>query len=98
VKALYETLIVPHLRHSSKPVWDFDDWYMQLDSWGRGIIHASRLKEDLNGFNYTNWGEISKLNPGIEMDKVTNSIKLDQVVNQEPEDSHTTPEEQVPAT
>ena len=84
LKPLYETLIVPHLKHSSQPVWGFDAWFAQLDSWNRGIIRASQLKEYLIGFNYTKWGEISKLIPGLEMDKVTESIKVNQVVNQEP--------------
>jgi hypothetical protein len=71
-------------------VWGFDVWYAQLDSWDRGIIHASQLKEYLIGVNYTFWGEISKLVPGFEMAKVNESTKLSQVTNQEPEGSTTT--------
>ncbi len=82
--SVYDILIVPHLTYSSQPVWDFDKWYAQLDSWDRGIIHASQLKEYLIGVNYTFWGEISKLVPGLVMAKVNESKKLSQVINQEP--------------
>jgi hypothetical protein len=52
-------MIVPHLNHTSQPESGFDAWFAQLDSWGRGIIYASQLKEYLIGFNYASWGEIS---------------------------------------
>ena len=59
LRPLYETMIVPHLNHTSQPESGFDAWFAQLDSWGRGIIYASQLKEYLIGFNYASWGEIS---------------------------------------
>ena len=88
LRPLYETLIVSHPTHFSKPVSSFDAWYAQFDSWNRGIIYASQLKKYLIGFNYTKWGEISKLIPGLEMDKVNKeSLKLKDVLDHGPEAS-----------
>jgi hypothetical protein len=84
LKPVYGTLIVPHLMHSSQPVLNFDEWYAQLDSWGRGIVHASQLIECLIGSNYNDWGEISRLIPGFEVEKVTSSIKLNQALSLTP--------------
>ena len=84
LKPVYDTLIVPHLKHSSQPVLTFDVWYAHLDSWDRGIIHASQLIECLIGSNYNDWGEISRLIPGLEMEKVTGSIKLNQALSLTP--------------
>ena len=84
LKAVYDTLIVPHLKISSQPVLKFDEWYVQLDSWDRGIVHASQLIECLIGSNYTEWGEISGLIPGLEVEKVTSSIKLNQALSLTP--------------
>ena len=92
LEPLYETLIIPHLTQTSQPVWDFDIWFAQLDNWNRGIIHASQLKEYLIGFNYTNWGEISRLIPGVAVEKVTKSTKLNEVFIHEPGATPTIPE------
>jgi hypothetical protein len=92
LKPVYDTLIVPHLMHSSQPVFSFDEWYAQLDSWDRGIVHASKLKEYIIGINFTEWGEISRLIPGLEMERVTGSILLNQALSLTPRASPRTAE------
>ena len=82
LKPLYDTLIIQHLMQIGQPQGGFEAWYAQLDSWDRRIIQASHLKEFLIGLNYTSWDEITKLIPGLELEKVTDSPKLNQVLNQ----------------
>jgi hypothetical protein len=81
VKSLYDTLIIKHLMHTSQPELEFEAWYAQLDSSNRRIIQASQLKEYLIRISYTEWGEITKLIPGLEMGKVAESPKLSNVIN-----------------
>ena len=71
---------MPHLEHKSQPVHGFDDWYhAHLDTWYRRVIHASTLKEYLVGIEYTDWDEVCRLIPGIEMENVTKTTRLSQV-------------------
>jgi hypothetical protein len=81
LKSLYDTLIVEHLMLTSQPELDFEAWYAQLDSSNRRIIQASQLKDYLIRISYTEWGEITKLIPGLEMGKVAESPKLSHVIN-----------------
>ena len=81
LKTLFDTLITHHFMQTYQPKCGFEAWYAQLDSWDRRIIQASQLKDYLIRINYTKWNEISKLIPGLEMGKVTESLKLIQGLN-----------------
>jgi hypothetical protein len=82
LKPLYDNLIIQYLMQIGQPELGFEAWYAQLDRWDRRIIQASHLKEYLIGLNYTSWEEISMLIPGLELEKVAESPKLNQVLNQ----------------
>jgi hypothetical protein len=82
LNTLFYTPIIQNLIKSSHPQCRFEDLYAQFDSCDRRIIEASQFKEYLIRLDYTEWGEISKIIPGIEMEKVTASPKLNQVIMQ----------------
>ena len=83
LRPLFETLTVSHPTNSSHPTLSFDAWYAQLDNCDRRVIHASQLKQWLVNTNYTDWGEISRLIPGVDLEMVTKSIKLSQVISRD---------------
>jgi hypothetical protein len=79
LKAVFDTLVAPHLTKMSTPGLDFDTWYATLDKWNRTMIYASELKKYLISVGYNKWGDINLMLPGLDMKEIEKTRKLSEL-------------------